>query len=227
MKRAALYSVTTTALAVTLFWSYSTIAHHKPGHNPPGQSKKLQRGSMSDQGMVKRGGPPPWAPAHGYRGKRVKYQSEGRERIAEVDDLIRIPSTGTGFCNGQRLGEVLGGIAGGAAGSQIGKGDGRTLATLTGTIVGVLVGGAIGRSLDEIDQKCLGQSLERAATGQRVVWRNTDRQGEYQVIPTRTYRRGSGQFCRDYQMKVIIAGRTENAVGSACRQPDGTWKRSG
>lgn len=41
--------------------------------------------------------------------------------------------------------------------------------------------------------------------------------------PTRT---GTGPeiYCREFQKKIIIDGRTEQAHGVACRQPDGTWK---
>ena len=35
----------------------------------------------------------------------------------------------------------------------------------------------------------------------------------------------SGTYCREYQTQIIIAGRVENARGTACRQPDGTWKK--
>jgi hypothetical protein len=31
-------------------------------------------------------------------------------------------------------------------------------------------------------------------------------------------------YCREFQKQIIIDGRTEQAYGVACRQPDGTWK---
>lgn len=30
--------------------------------------------------------------------------------------------------------------------------------------------------------------------------------------------------CREYQAKVMINGKPQNSYGTACRQPDGTWK---
>ena len=31
-------------------------------------------------------------------------------------------------------------------------------------------------------------------------------------------------YCREFQKQIIIDGRTEQAYGEACLQPDGTWK---
>ena len=31
-------------------------------------------------------------------------------------------------------------------------------------------------------------------------------------------------YCREFQKQIIIDGRTEQAYGVACRQPDGIWK---
>jgi surface antigen len=34
----------------------------------------------------------------------------------------------------------------------------------------------------------------------------------------------TGAYCREFQQTVTIGGKTESAYGTACRQPDGTWK---
>jgi hypothetical protein len=34
----------------------------------------------------------------------------------------------------------------------------------------------------------------------------------------------AGQECREYQSTAVINGQPEQTVGTACRQPDGTWR---
>ena len=202
----------------------SAFAHHRPGHNPPGHSKKHEKSHRKSHGDH-RGGPPAWAPAWGYRGKRkVRYERRGVTYEADPAVLVRVPEVGLGQCNRDVIGAILGGTVGAAAGSRIGKGDGRILATVGGAIIGVLVGGNIGRAMDQVDQNCVGQVLERAPTGKTVIWKNPD-QGEYRVTPTRTYQTNNGSYCREYQTKIYIGGKLENAHGTACRQADGTWKK--
>ena len=80
--------------------------------------------------------------------------------------------------------------------------------------------------MDQVDQSCIGQALERVETGRTVVWRNPDNGRDYRVTPTKTYRSG-GEYCREYTTTVIIGGRSERAQGRACRQPDGSWRSEG
>jgi surface antigen len=163
------------------------------------------------------GGPPPWAPAHGYRQKHGYQQ--------QPVDVYDVPDVGIqlGHCDREALGAVLGGVAGGVIGSQVGKGSTRTVTTIGGAVIGVIVGGAIGRSMDRVDQACIGQALEQAPAGQSVAWTNPDG-GQYQVTPVRTYEAGDGRYCREYQTSAIIGGRKEKVYGTACRQPDGSWQ---
>ena len=68
--------------------------------------------------VVLAGGPPPWAPAHGYRAKHGYDEGKRkRERVAAVPDF----GIERGFCNRELIGGILGGIAGGELGSQVGR----------------------------------------------------------------------------------------------------------
>lgn len=201
MQKGSAFLSLCTALTAAVLLTAPALATHKPGHNPPGQMKK---------GMG--GGPPPWAPAHGYRA------NQGYK-------FLQTPRTGWWGCNRETVGMILGGAAGTAVGSQIGKGDGKTVATIGGAVLGVLIGGSIGRMMDDVDQNCLGQVLEQAPTGKPVSWPTPNQQGQYQVTPTRTFESTGGQACREYQMKVVIGGKEEDAYATACRQADGSWKR--
>ena len=76
--------------------------------------------------------------------------------------------------------------------------------------------------MDKTDKLCVDQALETAPDGTKIHWNSTDRQ--YTVTPQKTYQSTEGQYCREYQMETEVGGRTQQAYGKACRQPDGAWK---
>ncbi|WP_332740500.1 RT0821/Lpp0805 family surface protein [Hydrogenophaga sp.] len=123
----------------------------------------------------------------------------------------------------EQSGMVIGGLLGGAVGSQFGHGSGRTAAVILGTLAGVAVGGTVGRSMNERDRYMTAQALETVRTGVPSQWLNPDTGYRYTVVPTRTY--GSDEVpCREYQVSAVIGGRVEQMWGTACRQPDGSWR---
>jgi len=128
----------------------------------------------------------------------------------------------------QTGGTLLGAVAGGLAGSQIGGGRGALIATGVGTLLGAFVGSEIGKSLDRADQNYMQQTtfqtLEATPSGTTTSWRNPDSGNYGTVTPQRTYQSNSGQYCREFQQTVVVGGRQESAYGTACRQPDGSWK---
>jgi len=128
----------------------------------------------------------------------------------------------------EAVGGVLGAAAGGLLGSQIGSGTGQIAATAAGAVGGLLLGSSVGRSLDDVDRikqrETAYRSLESAPTGQPSSWKNPDTGHSGSVTPTRTYQRADGTYCREFTQVVNIGGKTEEAHGTACRQPDGTWK---
>lgn len=128
----------------------------------------------------------------------------------------------------QTVGTLAGAALGGWAGSQIGGGTGQLAATAAGVLLGGLLGGEIGRSMDELDrlkaQQATQASLERGKVGETTTWTNPDSGHSGTVTPTRTYQATDGRYCREFQQTVQIGGKTEQAYGTACRQPDGTWQ---
>lgn len=125
-------------------------------------------------------------------------------------------------------GALLGAAAGGLLGSQIGGGAGKLAATAAGTLLGAYIGSEVGRSLDRTDrlyaERTAQQSLETSRSGASSTWVNPDTQHSGSFTPVNTYRSGDGLDCRDYQQTVTIDGRAETVHGTACRQPDGTWR---
>jgi surface antigen len=120
-------------------------------------------------------------------------------------------------------GGLLGGIAGGIAGNQIGDGSGRTAAIIGGTILGVGLGSYIGSYMDRQDMQRSNHALETSQTNQSVQWHNPDTNNQYNITPTRTFQ-SNNTYCREYIQEAIINNEFQTIYGTACRQPDGTWK---
>ena len=132
--------------------------------------------------------------------------------------------------NGQKQagGTLIGAGLGALAGSQIGSGRGQLAAVAIGTLAGAFLGNEVGKSLDRADKMAMETSTQRALetspSGQTVVWRNPDSGNSGTITPAPAIQRGSGEFCREYQQTITVAGQSEEAYGTACRQPDGSWK---
>jgi surface antigen len=67
------------------------------------------------------------------------------------------------------------------------------------------------------------RALEYGRTGRPVAWRNesSGRSGEVVAGPGATV---NALDCRDYSHTVRADGRRRTVRGTACRQPDGTWR---
>jgi surface antigen len=130
--------------------------------------------------------------------------------------------------NKQAGGTGVGAVAGGILGSMFGKGEGRILAIAAGALAGGFVGNQVGKSMDDTDKMMAASSsvkaLEYSPSGQAVAWRNPDNGHSGAIIPNKTYRADSGQYCREYTQTVNIGGKQEKAYGKACRKPDGQWE---
>ena len=128
----------------------------------------------------------------------------------------------------QTLGTLGGAGAGAFIGSNISHGSGNLAATVIGGLLGAFIGSEIGKSLDNADklqaQQATQRTLETAPTGKTVTWQNPDSGHSGTVTPVKTYETAQGQYCREFQQTVTIGGQTQQAYGTACRQPDGTWK---
>lgn len=126
----------------------------------------------------------------------------------------------------ETIGQATGAVAGGLLGSQVGGGTGRVVASVAGALAGGLIGGSIGRGLDSRSQSAAlaaeYDALERGRAGQPVAWQGTN--GTYgQVVPQQPYQVGS-QNCRRYTHTIYVDGAPQQASGTACRNPDGTWQ---
>ena len=127
------------------------------------------------------------------------------------------PKTAIGAAGGAAAGGLIGAAAGGGTTGIIG-----------GVLLGGLLGGALGNALDQRDREYAARSyqrsLESAPIGTTSTWQNPDSGHSGTYTPTRTYQDAGGQYCREFQQTVTVGGNTEEAYGTACRQPDGSWK---
>jgi len=119
------------------------------------------------------------------------------------------------------LGAAVGAAGGGLLASQLGGGA-------TGIAAGVLLGGSLGSQLDDADRRYAAEtsqhSFETSKVGTTTTWTNPDSGHSGTVTPTKTYQTAQGEYCREFQQTVTVGGKTEDAYGTACRQPDGSWK---
>lgn len=132
-----------------------------------------------------------------------------------------------GMGNKQLIGGGSGALLGGLAGSQLGGGSGRLWTTGAGVLLGALAGSAIGSSLDKADQTYAAQANQRAYSapvGETIRWNNPDSGNYGTITPTRDGRTSSGAYCREYQQTIYVGGKKESGYGTACQQPDGSWK---
>ena len=128
----------------------------------------------------------------------------------------------------ETIGTLLGAAGGALLGAQVGEGKGRLVGVAVGTLAGAYLGSQIGRTMDAADRQKMQQTtqsaLETNRNGAASTWSNPDTGYSGTVTPVRTYEASANRPCREYTQTVTIDGRTEQAVGTACREPDGTWR---
>ena len=123
---------------------------------------------------------------------------------------------------------AIGGLGGAAVGGLIAAAAGGGGTAIAASVIGgALLGGLAGNLLDERDRRMANdaaqRALETAPSGKPVAWTNPDSGHSGTVTPVRTYE-SNGRFCREFQQTVTIGGRPEDSFGTACRQPDGSWR---
>lgn len=127
----------------------------------------------------------------------------------------------------QTVGGAAGAALGGLLGAQFGSGSGKLAGTAIGVLVGGLMGSEVGRSMDELDRMKANQAVvdaRSAPIGNEITWNNPDSGNYGSITPVRDGYSESGDYCREFYQTISIDGKTEDAYGVACREPDGTWR---
>ncbi len=124
----------------------------------------------------------------------------------------------------QDAGTITGAVAGGLLGSTIGQGQGKILAIAAGSMAGAYIGNQVGKSMDDTDRMKMNQALESNSVGQPAYWKNRQTHAVYRVTPVKNVTVKGNEYCREYQTVATINGEQQKMYGTACRQPDGSWK---
>lgn len=161
--------------------------------------------------------------------------------IAALGGVGIAPSQALAGGESEFLGTVMGAGLGGFLGSQVGHGAGRLAATGTGVFLGGWVGNSLGRSADR--QAYYAHPPRRAyyAPAYSTVYEETYLPPSYVMTyyapnyvappapqpppPSTIYvDDSSGSYCREYSQQIRIGDQVQESYGTACMQPDGSWK---
>lgn len=139
--------------------------------------------------------------------------------------LCSVALAGCQNMSNQDAGTITGAIAGGLLGSTVGGGSGKVLAIAAGSVAGAVIGNAIGKNMDENDRRRMMDAMEENQVGEPAYWRNQNSGYAYEVVPVRNVRRPGHEYCREYRSVATINGKKQQMYGTACRQPDGSWRQ--
>jgi surface antigen len=137
--------------------------------------------------------------------------------------------TGCANMSNEQQGQIAGVAIGTVVAHNASKGHkDRGLALVIGALAGGLIGSQIGASLDERDRQLHGNTtydaLETLPDNTASSWNNPNTGHSGTVVATQTWQTSAGQYCREYQQTIIVGGEQQQGYGTACRQPDGSWK---
>lgn len=127
------------------------------------------------------------------------------------------------------LGTGIGAAVGGFLGSEMaGRGPGQFLATGLGAAVGGTIGNSIGRDIDEDSAYRYRHGGRHYVTDESpsvVYYHAYTPNYVAPPAPPPTYvDQNEGTYCRPYSQQIVIDGEEQESYGTACLQPDGTWR---
>ncbi len=124
------------------------------------------------------------------------------------------------------IGTGLGMAAGGLLGSQIGKGSGQLVSTGVGMAVGGVIGNSIAKDIDSPTAPAPSAYVppgEPAPVVYNSYTPNYVAPPAPPPAPPITYV-DKNTYCRPYSQEIRIDGQIQESFGTACLQPDGTWR---
>jgi len=148
------------------------------------------------------------------------------KKLMVLFSLLLLLGCAPGSQQGQGVGTIAGAIVGGVIGHQFGSGTGKAVATAVGAVAGGLIGSELGRTYDRLNKEeqnvhtsTVSNTIQTSKIGEGNQWYNPQSGHSGRVIITE-----QEGYCREYQQTIIIGGKEHHSYGTACRQPDGSWK---
>ncbi|HUY68600.1 MAG TPA: glycine zipper 2TM domain-containing protein [Alphaproteobacteria bacterium] len=146
-----------------------------------------------------------------------------------IGALSAMPAYAAG--ENQFVGTLVGAGVGGLVGNQFGRGDGRVATTAAGVLVGGFAGNAVGASLDREDAYDSAYYSEPGYVYypgpvyfQTTYVPNYVAPPAYDASPSPYYDTANSDYCREFTQEATVAGHEAETYGTACLQPDGSWR---
>ena len=96
-----------------------------------------------------------------------------------------------------------------------------------GAVLGGISSSEVGRTLAEGDLQRAAQAefyaLEAAQAGAEYAWSSPETGTRGTIVAGEPYQINRSE-CRDYTHNVFVSGSERTLRGTACRQPNGTWR---
>lgn len=129
---------------------------------------------------------------------------------------------------------LLGAGVGGFVGNQFGSGSGQVAATAGGAFLGGLIGNDLGRSYYSsrvYNSPAYYYNNDPILFSDPGPYYYQTYSPNYVAPPapppppaTVTFVDTEGSYCREYSKKIRVGGRIQESYGTACLQPDGSWR---
>lgn len=133
-------------------------------------------------------------------------------------------------------GIALGALTGGALAYGLAQdSSNKGIWTVLGMGLGAMMGQHVGAQLDDRDRLIAAATFEQTMRTKSDVtqgvdrnqvgyWENPNTGNSGTFTPTKTYKTVYGNYCREFTQVVYIGGNPQKAYGTACQQPDNSWK---
>lgn len=151
-------------------------------------------------------------------------------RIVLVVTLALLPALVVACSSVGQQGSLLGSVTGSTSDSKPVKGQSRVVTTAGRAVIGGIASNEVGRQMSDRERGIVAnaeyRALEYGRSGAPTAWNYPATSHRGSIVPGRPYQKGS-QYCRTYTHTITRTATPEIVKGTACRDPDGTWRSVG